>query len=444
MKLLSRNAIEYTVEHFIMVINLVEVEFKYIDYSSDYINYKITHNGRSVNLKFTNSDEITIDKLLKRTIEMKYLFSSDGLVKIPTINKHNEFATANENSITINAEIVSLSFIVLSRYEESITHQTDLHDRFEFKNSLSSTYNFNDLPLVDEYACLVRDEINKVFSETNYKERQTKIIPTHDIDVIRRFTTIKVSLKTLFGDIYIYKSFKLFLSSLISYVKTLISSSNDPYLSDIIKLADISSKYGLKSEFYFMATKSDKFNNGYSPSDLDLLKIFEYLNSKEMIVGIHGGYYTYKDEVIYKTEKSTLESILKRNILYNRQHYLRFDINKTFEVLESAGIKYDSTLGYAEAEGFRAGTCYAFHPYNFKLDKSYSIVERPLIAMDVTLTSNKNYNDVKALESLMRLYNRCKAVGGDFVILWHNNYVSREHKQFNNIYLNFLHSVVNA
>jgi hypothetical protein len=68
-------------------------------------------------------------------------------------------------------------------------------------------------------------------------------------------------------------------------------------------------------------------------------------------------------------------------VIAGRQHYLRFEISNifsTFEVLEKGGLLRDSTLGFADREGFPCGTSYPYHPYDLKNDAEYKITERPL------------------------------------------------------------------
>ena len=51
---------------------------------------------------------------------------------------------------------------------------------------------------------------------------------------------------------------------------------------------------------------------------------------------------------------------------------------------ERCGLAYDSTLGYNERPGFRAGTCIPIRPWLFGSNRECNLVEIPLVAMDVT------------------------------------------------------------
>ena len=45
----------------------------------------------------------------------------------------------------------------------------------------------------------------------------------------------------------------------------------------------------------------------------------------------------------------------------------------------------DCTVGYADREGLRCGTCYEFKPFNFLTRKKLNIKEYPLTIMEGTL-----------------------------------------------------------
>ena len=102
-------------------------------------------------------------------------------------------------------------------------------------------------------------------------------------------------------------------------------------------------------------------------------------------------------------------------------------------------MRYDSTLGYADREGFRCGTCMAYPLYDLQQDRPLNVWERPLIVMDGTLQAYRGLTLDQALQSMKQLFGRSMAVGGDFVLLWHNGSVYRFWKEwYQNVYLPFL------
>jgi len=113
-----------------------------------------------------------------------------------------------------------------------------------------------------------------------------------------------------------------------------------------------------------------------------------------------------------------------------RQHFLRWETPDTFQIQENVGISYDTTLGYADKPGFRAGTCYPFYAFNIKTRKELSLIERPLIVMDCTLTAPRylNLSFDEALQKALKLKNECEKHCGVFTLLWHNTEFSYKDK----------------
>ncbi len=98
-----------------------------------------------------------------------------------------------------------------------------------------------------------------------------------------------------------------------------------------------------------------------------------------------------------------------------RMHWL-FMSRQTPEVLAQAGFKYDSTCGYNEEVGFRAGTAQVFRPAG-----TANILELPLHVQDTALFSGGRLNlpqeqGVSAIEKLADLLRR---FGGVLTVNWH-------------------------
>ena len=105
-----------------------------------------------------------------------------------------------------------------------------------------------------------------------------------------------------------------------------------------------------------------------------------------------------------------------------RSHYLYFDYQKSFKILEQAGIKYDSTLGYWENIGFRAGISFPFYPFNIEENRPFRVLEIPLIVMDTTLYSNiaLHLTPNTAIRRLKRMVNLAECYQSHLSLLWHN------------------------
>ena len=88
------------------------------------------------------------------------------------------------------------------------------------------------------------------------------------------------------------------------------------------------------------------------------------------------------------------------------------------------GLAYDSTVGFADRVGFRAGTCFPYHPWLLHLNREANLIEIPLIVMDKTLMEYMGLSPEESLEEIYRSAARCRVVGGVFTLLWHNSSVA--------------------
>ncbi|HZL63494.1 MAG TPA: hypothetical protein VFD50_00920, partial [Thermoleophilia bacterium] len=110
-----------------------------------------------------------------------------------------------------------------------------------------------------------------------------------------------------------------------------------------------------------------------------------------------------------------------------RYHYLRCLYHDTLPLLEQAGFAYDTSLAFAEHEGFRCGTALPFRPFDMARGRPLRLVELPLAVMDNTL-QNPKYRALLAKDgerASRELLGRVAAVGGGVSILWHNNRFDR-------------------
>lgn len=81
-------------------------------------------------------------------------------------------------------------------------------------------------------------------------------------------------------------------------------------------------------------------------------------------------------------EKNRLEEIIGRDVLGCRQHLLRFEVPTTWRIQEKAGFVYDTTLSFADHDGFRCGICLPSEPYDLVENRILSLWEIPLTVMD--------------------------------------------------------------
>jgi hypothetical protein len=426
--LLTSNAVQYTLNQ-LFAIALPAVEWRIAKVDKEGVEVGIL-NERS--LYFNVLDEYKRKQLLAGDLTPAYVLSFDNHTEIPffPIEKTENFYKKSKNSIIFTCDLITLPFLLLSNHDNYPVATRDQHDRQTYKNSLNEGYNIIDFPLVDHYAFFIRKVVSENFPNITIAPRTPKMIITHDIDELYRFPNFYKTIKTIFGgDLWTRKSFKFFQQSVKQLFKTLRNRINDPYISGMQQLIETTQKLQRNDIEQIVFVKGLKLNEPDATYDINspiLAQLIEYLKTKGVKIGLHGSYYSYDNPEIYKQEKARLATLTQQSITLGRQHFLRYHRTKTLHVWLQNGIVHDYTLGFAEREGFRCGTCHPYLVYDIENDCTTNIIEHPLIVMDGTFFQYRRITPEIAYRKMCRLYEACRQVEGDFVVLWHNTVVYRE------------------
>lgn len=172
------------------------------------------------------------------------------------------------------------------------------------------------------------------------------------------------------------------------------------------------------STFFVLAAHHDP-HDGSSPETYDELRpqLVETLQELGGEIGLHGSYTAADDPARLADERAALEA-LAGPVAGHRFHYLRGDPHRNLAQLP---FRYDSTLGFPDTLGFRAGIARPFHPWDFERDAPADVLEIPLAAMDATLAEERylGLSAKRAEPQLNGLLDWAAANGGAFAILWH-------------------------
>ena len=126
-------------------------------------------------------------------------------------------------------------------------------------------------------------------------------------------------------------------------------------------------------------------------------------------------------------QKEDLEKTLGETVMVHRQHNLHFDAAVTPRILEQAGLKIDSTLGFNRDIGFRAGTSYPFRLWNQTNAQWLGLREIPLVLHDGALLrpDNLDLDPDRALALSKRVIERVIETKGVITLLWHPESIAR-------------------
>jgi len=183
--------------------------------------------------------------------------------------------------------------------------------------------------------------------------------------------------------------------------------------NNIDLVADMEARRGFRSSFYLLS--------GYY--DLKQLSgTISRLKGSGWEAGLHGDIGTHDSEEEMLEAVSKFAQALGGKPLGLREHFLRFDFDKTWEIAQSAGFVYDTTVGNRDRLGFRLGLCSPFHPPDSGW-RRMELVELPLVLMDTTLWGYLRRSEVDGERDFLGLVDQVDGVNGLMTVLWHQESV---------------------
>ncbi len=341
----------------------------------------------------------------------------------------NDELTITDNAITCGIDIWASAFFMLTRWEEYVNPTRDEHGRFPAAESTALKHNFLHRPVVNEYAEMLRRMMEHLNFDIAPKKARFRPILTHDIDILQS----NPKWKSIAGDVLKRHDLRLALSRL--------AEPHNVY-DTFNFLMDQSEKAGTRSIFFFMAADH---RLGHSCNYLNTRKFAQTtkeIKQRGHIIGFHAGHGTADNPQQYADELQLLRNRTGLNITFSRQHFLKFDMPHTFNILEDNGISHDFSLGYSQCDGFRCGTGNSYRVFDFLNRKTLNLREVPLITMDGTLKNNKQLSPAQAEEQIHNTLKICTKNRTPFSLLFHNssfdNYTWQGWKQ---LYINIINQI---
>jgi hypothetical protein len=320
---------------------------------------------------------------------------------------------------------------MLTRWEETVTATRDEHGRFPATGSVAYKQGFLDRPIVDEYALILREWLKMLLPGWEPKPRPFSVKLSHDVDKIRRLAQWLPAAMTFGGDLLKRHS----PSKAWQTASGWALPSRDPYLQGIQALAQVSEEHGLGNDaFNFMAADPSPLDSDYDLAMPRVRDCITRLRERGFEIGFHASYHTMNNPRQLAQEKARFESLTGEAQAGGRQHFLRFRVPDTWRHWEQAGLAYDSTMAYADCEGFRCGTCHPFHPFDVEQDRELTLWEQPLIVMDNTLRDYRALTPEQGQARILELARCCRRVEGTFTLLWHNSSLDGDWRPWVNVY----------
>lgn len=306
-------------------------------------------------------------------------------------------------------------FFVLSRYEEYMGYPKDEHGRFCASASLQMQFGWMEKCVCDRWAEAVLAKLGLV------PDRTLRVIPSFDID-----NTYAYRLKA---------GMRKFLSRARDVLNRDIGrmqerraverGAQDPY-DTFERIREVVQTHELTRIFWLIAPHGpmDRNISIENQEHQHLIQLMDGISS----VGLHPGYASNGSAQRILLEKRSLENLLGHSIDHSRQHFLRFRLPETYQALEICGFRHEYSMGFAECLGFRNGTGRPFPWFDLSANRISELIIHPFAYMDGTLNEYLHLSISESKTRIAELYKEMKAVGGDFVFIWHNETIGNYRK----------------
>ena len=308
-------------------------------------------------------------------------------------------------------DLLASSLLTLSRFEELQSDARDLHGRFLAGQSVALKHNFLHRPIVDEYGLAVQQLIQSLLPGWQPPERKLRVKISHDIDETGFPRSISNSLGHTLKRRHPLATLRDLLGPTFGLRPSLLEA--------VFRLTELSKRHGMVSALYWKSSGKSDWDSGYELTMKPVRELISQLKNKGMELGVHPSYYTFNDSRRLGQEVEHICEVIGEIKVGGRQHFLRWH-PRTWHDWERCGLAYDSTVGFSDHIGFRAGTCLPYRPWSLELNREINLLEIPLLAMDVTMAYYMRLDPEESVAPILQCAERCKLVGGVFTLLWHN------------------------
>ncbi|MEO6773414.1 MAG: hypothetical protein ABI467_10405, partial [Kofleriaceae bacterium] len=251
-------------------------------------------------------------------------------------------------------DVFASTFFMLSRWEEVVATTRDAHGRCLARGAI--TERWLDRCIVNEWTELLWGLLQRLGCTQPRRTRTFAVTASHDVDYPRHWT-LRTGVVTFGGDLVKRRSPLRAVRTVRDFVASRAGLARDPY-DTFDWLMDRSDEEGITSNFNFMTGRWSEHDPPFDFDPRTLARLLARVAKRGHGIGFHPSYNAYNDPELWKLEHDRLAGLSPQPVVGGREHYLRFAVPETWRIWNANGMEWDSTLGYADREGFRCGTCY--------------------------------------------------------------------------------------
>ena len=337
----------------------------------------------------------------------------------------------------LGVDVFGTAFFCLTRYEEAVAAgERDRHERFPARASLLQRAAMLERPIVDEHVEVLRAALTRVWPRIRLERRTAGVWLTHDVDwpLVAVGRPVRRVVRSAAGDVVRRRAPGL-AARRLGVRSGLVRRSRDRDPGNTFDfLMATAERAGLRASFNLLAGGTTRFDGSYRLDDPWIRGLLRRIVSRGHELGFHASYEAFRDGTRLRSELVALRAAAAELGVHQerwggRQHYLRWANPVSWRLWADAGLDYDSSVYFAEAPGFRTGTCRSYRVFDLAARRPLPLRERPLTLMDVSASGYLRLGHEQTVELAARLVRSCRAHGGTCVLLWHNDAVMTAGRQ---------------
>ncbi len=348
------------------------------------------------------------------------------------------FPAADAAGFAAPCDLVASAFALLACWDEHTVAERDRFDRLPYAASVFAANPELRIeePAVDRYVEVLRAALGPRVATLGIEPlpapgwmwggARFAVALTHDVDNLWRWTPRGFAATGMRSARAVRHrdgaALRRELGDLGDWLTRHLPRRSDPFWTFPQMLAGEDAR-GVSSTFFVIARHTHR-RDGNQPRTYArrIRKVLALLARAGREVGLHGNDADRSGVPALRRDRTDLSARAGAAVGGMRYHYLRCLYHETLPRLEEAGFAYDSSLAFAEHEGFRCGASFPFHPYDLGAERPLRLLEVPLALMDTSL-HGAQYRALTAAaaERVSReVLGRARESGGGIALLWHN------------------------
>jgi hypothetical protein len=328
----------------------------------------------------------------------------------------------------------------------------DAHDRLRPEHSTQEVRGVREVPIVNAYLLLFRHWLRSRLEATvTPRRRRCTVVLSHDVDSavdpIDPRNALAAAARGLRGGVPLGRSAR---GAAAAIARAAFAWTTDPRGRHALfdALVEAEESRGLRSTFFFAATSrfdpdGSRRDVAYDVGRPPVRDACRRLAERGVEIGLHVGYEARADSRRIAAEAARLADVARTPVLGSRHHYwhLSRPMWGSLEAHAAAGLRFDSSVSFEDAPGYRLGTALPFRPWDPTAGRPVATLQVPTLLMDSMLLLRPDSSVETAVAEAVRLLDILKEHEGVAAIDWHEYTslpTSRRYRAWGETYLALL------